>query len=79
MGKQWAPNITAVQHVQEQVLDRFSDFFSEQIDANIAFLSSRILAWSVSFRCQVSTNRSLLISISWGMHKLFAQRRRMLC
>ena len=78
MGKQWAPNITAVQHVQEQVLDLFSDF-SEQIDANIAFLSSRILAWSVSFRCQVSTNRSLLISISWGMHKLFAQRRRMLC
>ena len=46
---------------------------------SIAFLPSRILARSVSFRCQVSTHRRFLISISWGMHKLFPQRRRMLC
>ena len=41
--------------------------FSEQIDANIAFLPSRILARSVFFRCHVSTHRNFLISISWGM------------
>ena len=46
---------------------------------SIAFLPSRILARSVSFSCQVSTHRSFWISISWGMHKLFPQRRRMLC
>ena len=46
---------------------------------SIAFLPFRILARSVSFRCQVSTHRRFLISISWGMHKLFAQRRRVLC
>ena len=39
--------------------DMFSTV-SEQIDANIAFLPSRILARSVSFRCQVSTHRRFL-------------------
>ena len=41
--------------------------FSEEIDANIAFLPSRILARSVFFRCHVSTHRKFLISISCGM------------
>ena len=41
--------------------------FSEQIDANIAFLPSRILARSVFVRCHVSTHRNFLISISRGM------------
>ena len=42
--------------------------FSEQTDANIEFLPSRmILARSVFVRCHVSTHRNVLISIFRGM------------
>ena len=43
--------------------------YTGETKTSIAFLPSRILARSVSFRCQVSTHRRFLISISWGMHK----------